>query len=321
MKKLIILGAVLVSLPFFSFAQTSTTTSENTETIKVTNPGLLPGDFLYFLDRWSEALNIAITFNNEKKARKHLEYAKERVAEMKEVLKDEDAKLDDVKSAKDNFDERVAKAAMLAKEEKDNGNDVADLARDLDDELDEAEDALKDIYKEHKDKSSRAEEVIRAKIAALAPGDPQIQGLTQALESIVKEKDEATKEDDDLDEELMDEQELFEEIMGKELSAQKHLEQAMRLRDSMMRVIPSDLSTSSEKLMKDAQAAMKRGDFESAKRISEQAENVLEKAREIMDDFDMDMDDDDDDDDDESSLDDLEDEIKKGERMMDEFNR
>ncbi len=315
-KKLLIVGAVLISLPFVSFAQTPTTTLPATGTITITNPGLLPGDFLYFLDRWSEALNMALIFNNEKKARKHLEYAKERVAEMKEVLKDEDAKLDDVKSAKDDFEERVAKAAKLVKEEKDKGNDVADLARELDDELDEAEDILKDIYKEHKEKSSRAEEVIRAKLATLAPTDPQVQGLTQALESITKEKNEAIKEDDDLDDELMDEQELFEEIMGKEMSAQKHMEQAMRLRDSMMQGIPSELSTSSEKLMKDAQAAMKRGDFESAKRMSKQAENALEKAREIMDDFDMDMDGIDD-----MDVDNLENEIKKGEGMMEGLNR
>ena len=316
MRKLLIVGAVLISLPFVSFAQTSTTTAGDTGTITITNPGLLPGDFLYFLDRWSEALNMAIIFNKENKARKHLEYAKERVAEMSEVLSDTDAKLEDVKSAKDDFDERVAKAAMLAKEEKDKGSDVKNLARELDDELDDIQDELKDILNEHQDEMSHAEAVIRAKLAGLSPTDPQIQGLTQALESITKEKNDANEEEDDLDDELMDEQKLFEEMMGKELSAQKHLEQAMRLRDRMMQGIPADLSTSSEKLMKDAQAAMKRGDFESAKRISEQAENALEKAREIMDDFDIDMDGIDD-----IDVGNLEDEIRKGERMMDDFNR
>lgn len=318
MKKLLILGVVLISVPFVSFAQTGTTTTPapTTGTITITNPGLLPDDFLYFLDRWSEALNMAITFNKEKKARKHLEYAKERVAEMGEVLKDSTAKLEDIADAKADFDERVQEAALLVKEEKDKGSDVKNLARELDDELDDIQDELEDILKEHKDEISHSEEVIRAKLAGLSPTDPQVQGLTQALESITKEKMDAIEEEDDLDDDLMDEQELFEEIMGKELSAQKHLEQAMRLRERMEQGLPSGLATSSEKLMRDAQAAMKRGDFESAKRISEQAEDALDKVREIMmiDDSDMDGVDD-------MDVSDLEDEIRKGERMMDEFNR
>lgn len=320
MKKLLILVAVLVSLPFVSFAQTSTTTAGDTGTITITitNPGLLPGDFFYFLDRWSEALSMAVTFNSENKARKHLEYAKERIAEMDKRLKDSETKLEDVMSAREDFDKRVAKAAAIVKTEKDKGSDVKNLARELDDELDEAEDALKDMIKEHKEKSIRAEEVIRAKLAGLSPTDPQVKGLAQALESILKEKTDAIKEEDDLDDDLLDEQELFEEIMGKELSAQKHLEQAMRLRERMEQGLPAGLSTSSEKLMRDAESAMKRGDFETAKRISEQAEDALDKVREIMmdDDNDMDMEDLDTDD-----IDDLEEEIRKGERMMDEFNR
>lgn len=76
--------------------------------------------------------------------------------------------------------------------------------------------------------------------------------------------------------------------MGKELSAQKHLEQAMRQRDRM-EGLPADLSISSEKLMRDAQSAMNRGDFESAKRISEDAESEIKKAREMRGDFNPDM--------------------------------
>lgn len=318
MKKILILVAVLVSLPFVSFAQISTTTDGAIRTTKIINPGFLPGDFFYFLDRWSETLSMAVTFNSENKARKHLEYAKERIAEMDKRLKDSETKLKDVKSAREDFDKRVAKAAAIVKAEKDKGSDVKNLARELDDELDEAEDALKDMLKEYKEKSTRAEEVIRAKLAGLSPTDPQVKGLTQALESILKEKTDAIKEEDDLDDDLLDEQELFEEIMGKELSAQKHLEQAMRLRESMEQRLPAGLSTSSEKLMRDAESAMKRGDFETAKRISEQAEDALDKVREIMmdDDDDMDMEDLDTDD-----IDDLEEEIRKGERMMNEYNR
>ena len=46
-------------------------------------------------------------------------------------------------------------------------------------------------------------------IASLSPTDPQIHGLTQALESITKEKGDTMKEEDDLDGDLMDEKDIL----------------------------------------------------------------------------------------------------------------
>lgn len=337
MKKLLIAGAVLMFMPTVSFAQTSTTnvtqaTGTVTVTTTITNPGLLPGDFFYFLDRWSEALNMALTFNNENKARKHLENAKERVAEMNEVLKDPKAKLEDVKRTKDDFDTDISDATSLVKGEKDKGNDVSELSRDLDDELDSVREALKDIFKEHKNESSRAEDVIRAKLATLAPGDPQIQGLTQALESIMKEKNDADKEDGDIDSDLDDKQKLFEEGMGKEISAQKHIDEAIRLKarlDAMTGEFPAGVVASYQDLLSKAQAADARGDFEMAKDLSKQAKKILEGAKSLIEEADTrrmgmpviggKMEDGTDVG--EKDVNDLENEIKKGERMMEGLDR
>lgn len=333
MKKLLILGAVLMSVPFVSFAQAGTsapTTAAISPEVVVVEPGFLPDDLLYFLDRWSEALNMAITFNKEKKARKHLEYAKERVAEMGEVLKDSTAKLDDIADAKADFDERVQEAALLVKEEKDKGVDVADLARELDDELDDIQDALEDVFSEHIGRSGQAASIIQEKLANLSADDPQMQGLKQALESITKEKDNARKEHDDLDADLSDEEELFEEVMGKEMAAKKHMEQALFLRERLEGAL-GQVPTQTIQLMKQAQEAIQRGDFEAGKRMSEEAERVIEMINKsntnrppvempmmgtsdgMMDDDDMSIE--------ESNINFLEEEIKKGERMMDEFHR
>lgn len=283
MKKILIAGIMLMATPFVSFAQTAATgtisTATTTVTTTVIDPGLVPGDFFYFLDRWGEALNTTFTFNKEKKAKLHLEYAKERVAEMKDVLSKPNAKLEDVASAKENFDAQIADAASLVRSEKEKGADVANLARELDDELDATHGELKDIFKEHKDKSARAEEEIRAKLASLPADAPQVQGLTQALESITKEKGDAVKEEGDLDLNLMDEQATFEEVMGKELSAQKHVEQAMRLRGILEGLAGQAPSHEAEQLMKQAQEAMLHGDFDAAKRMSKEAEKGLEKAK------------------------------------------
>lgn len=289
MKKLLILGIVLIFAPVVSLAQTGTTTSTQatgtTTTTTVADPGLLPGDFFYFLDRWTEALNLALTFNNEKKARKHLEYAKERVAEIDKVLRNPGAKIEDVATAKDNFDAQIADAAALVKSEKDSGSNVSELARELDDELDASRDTLKDILKGHGDESSRAEAEIIAKLATLSPADPQVQGLTQALESITKEKMDTNKEENDLDAGLQDEQALFEDMMGKEMSAQKHIDEAMRLKarlEGLAGQLPAGVVASSQTLLDQAIAAGARGDFETAKRLSKEAKKVFEKAQDAV---------------------------------------
>lgn len=262
-----------MTVPFATFAQTSATTAVPTIDTTVVKSGLLPGDLLYFLDRWAEALNMAITINSEKKARKHLEYALERVAEVDEVLKKPTAKLEHVEKAKSNFEERVAKAASIVNEEKNKGADVAILARELDDKLDDAKETIRKALKKHEYASSVAESEIREKLATLSVEDSQFKGLTQALESITKEKSDTKKELDDLDADMDDEQEFFEEAMGKELSAQKHMEQ-------------------------------------NENRIRENAIRDMEMSEIDIDGMDIDGDD----------VDDLEDMIKRGERMMDDLN-
>lgn len=284
MKKILFTGIVLAMFPFVSFAQTSatgtvaTTTATSTVAVPAT-PGLLPGDFFYFLDRWGEALNMFLTFNKEDKARLNLEYAKERAAEIKEVLKDSRRKLADIEEAKKNYDEHVAEATATVKEEKDKGNDVSELARELDDELDVSHSELKDAYKEHEDNTSQAEAELRAKIAALPAGDPQLEGLTKALAEIIKEKEDAQGEDTDVEKNVSETQSVFEDAMGPRISAEKHLEQVMRLRDFRERMgeMPFQFSTTSQQLMKQAQEAMMRGDYETAKRLSKEAQRGLEQ--------------------------------------------
>src|SRR3972149_3115556 len=329
MNKFIVAGIMLVSAPFVSFAQTSTTDlTPVTGTITITNPGLMPGDFFYFLDRWSEVLNIAITFNKENKARKHFEYAKERVAEMSEVLKNPSAKLENIARAKTNFDERIAQAADIVKGEKDKGSDVANIARELDNELQAIREELTNILKEHKDKASREEEEIRAKLDSLSPTDPQVKGLTQALESITKEKSDAAKEEEDVDGDLEDEQKLFEEIMGKEMSAQKHLDEALRLKarlEGLAGQLPPDVIAASQDFLNKAREADARGDFEAAKQFSKQAKKVFEKAQDAVEESANEMKEDLEDfevgDIKDLHIDDLEEEIKNSEKAMEGFNR
>lgn len=293
MKKILITGAVLMTVPFVSFAQTTTATTATTATTSAAtvsvDPGLVPGDFFYFLDNIGENLRLAFTFNKEKKAELHLQYANERVAEINAVLKNPNAKLADVASAKANFDKQISDATDIVKSEKQSGADVSGLALKLSEELDQSHNVLKQTLAEHQNEVSKAAAEIQSKIDAITASGTasttranELKGLTQALESITKDKMDTASEESNTDASVSEHQSALDEVMGKEVSAQNHLEQAMRLKAQLGEDANNlnNLASSSDKLIQDAQDAMNRGDFEAASMMSKEAAHSLEKVQE-----------------------------------------
>ncbi len=284
MKKFLFAGVLLAVVPFISFAQTAgTPTTSTTTAVATVDPGLVPGDLLYFLDGWGEAIRTFFTFNKEDRARLNLEYARERAAEIKKVLSDPARKLEDIAGAKENFDKHIADAAQTIKEEKDAGVDVSGLAKELDDELDASHEDIKDALVAHEGRASTAEAELRAKIDALPAGDPQIESLVRALDAITKEKEDAQGETINLEDKSLDQQAVFEDAMGPEISAKKHIEQVLRLREWIGEQggkWPAGFATSTDQLLKQAEEALKLGNFEEAKKLSEEAKHSVEKIRE-----------------------------------------
>jgi hypothetical protein len=282
MKKFVLIGIIFASAPFITFAQAVATSTPPVITVTV-EPGLLPTSFLYFLDGWGEAIRTFFTFNKESKARLHIEYAKERAAEIAAVLKDANAKIGDVVGAKDNFNQQIADAAAILKDEKSNGADVSKLAKELDDEVNAARDEMKGAIQLHGDQANTAEANLRAKIAALSPTDPQIPGLTQALESITKEKEDATKENDNIDVKSEENTAILDDAMGKQVSAQKYIDEAVRLKarlDSIAAKLPAGVLASFTDLLNQAKIAQNSGRFEVAKALAKQVRDLIEKYNE-----------------------------------------
>ncbi len=303
MKKLFVLSAILLSAPFVSFAQvaaTGTTVVNVTATTSVAttsvatsasttvavDPGLIPGDFFYPLSLFGEKINLFFTFNPEKKARLHLEYAKERVAEIKEVLKNSNAKIQDVATAKDNFAEQIAGAATIVKSEKEKGVDVAGLASDLSTEIDDSSLEIKDVLHTHKNDTVQAEAEIRAQIQAVASSDPaKVQELTKKLGEITKEKNDTAKEEDDTNANISDQQGVLDQVMGAELSAKKHVEEAMHLNEQLGEMQGQVSEKQVEQIKKQteqAREAMQKGNFEEANRISNEATQKVEEIKAVQ---------------------------------------
>lgn len=72
--------------------------------------GLTPDSPFYFMDRFGESLSIAFTFNDEGKAQKHLEFAQERLEEMKVT-----EKTDKIEDLQENFAKNLQKSEEKTK--------------------------------------------------------------------------------------------------------------------------------------------------------------------------------------------------------------
>lgn len=130
--------------------------------------GIKPSSFFYFLDIAAERVNLFFTFNPEKKARKALEYADERLAEVEEVAEDKNTNA--VKTAITNYESNIAFAAEKSK-------DIG--------EKEKAEALLTTIS----DSTSRHQEVL-ADVLAKVPDEAK-EAITKAIEASKKSHEEA----------------------------------------------------------------------------------------------------------------------------------
>lgn len=96
MRKITLLAA-LFFIPLFTapgiFAQESTVSAEQAwaETGEIYTPKILPNNVFYFLKSWKERVEIFFANTPDRKAAKRLEFATRRLAEIKSIIKDDPA--------------------------------------------------------------------------------------------------------------------------------------------------------------------------------------------------------------------------------------
>lgn len=221
MKQCIIVGVVLALFPFGIFAQTIS--SQKGLTTTILNPGLVPTDFFYFLDRFGEGINSFFTFRTESKVNLSIEHAQERAAEIHAVVKIKGIESSEVKEAKKNFDENLANIVVVFTEEKAKGNDVSTLSRDIDNKFEDSLDMLEEVFRTYaedlKNEKKRIEVDIRtAKRSGNALTTTALQAELMRLsnEQLMLEKEE--KISHDLEEEELEE---IEDKLEKEEAKEK----------------------------------------------------------------------------------------------------
>lgn len=161
-----------------------------------TKPGLTPESSLYFLDRLGENLQEFFTFNKEAKARLQIEFANERIAEIKILIETKGPETKGIEKARALLIGNVAHAASIIKEVKSSGKDVSVLAKELDDEFDMQEEILVQTFQDARKKLNEERLIAVQNLIEQAQqlGKlKEVKGLKEQAQKLVSE-DEALKE-------------------------------------------------------------------------------------------------------------------------------
>lgn len=183
-----LLFAAVFTLPIFASAATS--------------PGVKPGNFFYFFDTSFEKIGLFFTFSPEKKARRALQYADERLAEIEGIAEEKDT--DAVKTAISNYENNVALAAEKSKE-------VTDKAK--------AESLLTAI----EDKTEKNQEVLSV-VLTKVPEEAR-EAILRAISASKKGQEEAAKQIAELKGEVEKLKQEVEELKTKDEEREKVIDE------------------------------------------------------------------------------------------------
>lgn len=225
MKKSFILSTfVLVAL--FTFA--SGTAFAQSPQVALPSAGLTPESSFYFLDRLGENLRQFFTFNPEAKAKLQIEFAGERIAEIKIMVEKKGVNAKGLAIAESLLQANVAYAAEIVNEEKTSGKDVTVLAKTLNDEFDARDKLLEQTFKDAKAqlKAQRKEIKTNLLTEARRVGDTaQIAVLEAQLKDIDGQIDALGQKKDQLENSLQNEQKGIEKEMSEADQKKEEIEQ------------------------------------------------------------------------------------------------
>lgn len=273
------LALLAVGCPFYIYAQAQPATV-------LPNPGLVPGNPFYFLDRIGESLREFFTFNPEGKARLQLVFAAERISEIKIILETKGVDAPGLDVAKARLQVNIERASGIVESEKSRGRDVKALAQDLDDEFSGHQNALHDIFHEQKDilKAQERELKDQIKAARKAGDEEQLKALKVQLQEVKDERRELELKKDEMENELDEQEERLEKEVEMKIKAEKAIQEAEKEKleflaeaDEEDVVIPSEALNAFNEHLEEAKVAFAAGKFEEAKHHAEEAEESLDK--------------------------------------------
>lgn len=288
MKKILIASVILASVPFATFAQTATSTSiPVTPAVAVTlpDPGLVPGDFFYFLDRWGEGIGNFFTFGTENKARRALAHAEERASELNAVLAEKGSKAPEVAQAQQDFQNELSHATQIVADAKAKGSDVTTLAQDVSAEFERSKEMLKEAYRNHHDQVVGQEQGLKNALeqARKAGDQTAIAELQSKIDAATTEGDFSLEQEGLVDDNLDNERANLDNVLGEQRAAQVHIMNAMRNHEDALRAgVGTTTLGEYDSLMMKASEAMKAGDFQTAKDYAKDARTAVHDTERVQ---------------------------------------
>ncbi len=281
MKKTFI-SSTFALVALFAFA--SSTAFAQSPQAALPSAGLTPESPFYFLDRFGEALQQFFTFNPEGKAHLQIIFAAERIAEIKVILETKGVEARGLEVAQSRLQAHLANAATIVVEQKAEGKDVSQLAKELDDEFNTPKTVLEQTFKAEKRALEAQEKELKGKILeARRTGDTaQIESLVQQLGQIKAQKELLELKEEEAEEALEQEEERIEEEMEVKEEAEKAIREAEKEKQEVLDeaaekdiAVPAEAFGKFDSLLAQARSALATSNYPEAKLLAKQAEKNL----------------------------------------------
>ena len=291
MKKTFI-SSLFALVALFAFA--SGTAFAQSPQVALPSAGLTPESNFYFLDKFGEALREFFTFNPEGKARLQITFASERIAEIKVILETKGVEAKGLEVAQSRLQAHLANAATIVVDQKAEGKDVSQLAKELDDEFEGPKTALEQVFKAEKRALEAQEKELKGKILeARRVGDTaQVESLIQQPGQIKAQNELLELKEEEAEEALEQEEERLEEEMEAKEEAEKAIREAEKEMQEVLDeaaeedvTVPAQAFGKFDSLLAQAKSAFTTGNYQEAKRLAKQAEKNLDAVEEATEDL------------------------------------
>ena len=273
---------------------TSSTAFAQSPQATLPSAGLTPESTFYFLDTFGESLRDFFTFSPEGKAHLQITFAAERIAEIKVVLETKGVDAKGLKVAQAKLQANLERVNSILADQKADGQDVAVLAKELDDDFDGPKSALKEAFKAEKRALEVKEKELKAKIreARQAGNTARIDSLVKELGEVKAQKELLELKADEQEEAIEKEEEKLEEELEDKEEAQKAINDAEKEKQELLDeaaeediAVPAEAFGKFDSLLAQAKSAFAAGNYPEAKRLAKQAEKNLDAVDDAIEDL------------------------------------
>ncbi len=260
----------------------------------IPSAGLTPENNLYFLDKLGESLQEFFTFNPEGKARLQITFAAERVAEIKVILETKGIEAKGLEVAQNRLQAHIANAVNIVEKQKASGENVNDLAKELNNKLEAPKLVLAQSFKDQERALEVKEDELKSQLKAdHRAGDvAKEEALVEELGKIKAQKELLELRGEDIEDELEDEEERLEEEMELKEEAEKAIQEAEEEKQEIMDeaaeeevIIPPGSFSRFDSLLSQAKSVLTANKFDEAKRLAKQAEKSLDAVEKVIEDL------------------------------------